>query len=107
MCELPYINFSEKQITSDMLKAIVTENLKFETKYSQNHKKSNQLEFNISKIRTEHVNAKKQFHITDFVKCYSDIFHLPSKRLSFTNNYNGRKNQITMSIQNLHTSKTN
>lgn len=78
MCELPYINFSEKQITSDLLKAIVTENLKFETKYSQNHKKSNQLEFNISKIRTEHLSAKKKFHITDLVKRYSDIVHLAS-----------------------------
>lgn len=84
------INSSGKQRVINLPKPVTVQNFfDFETmpKNTPNLNNFNvqKCKFDISKIRTSHMNSEEKEAITKLVSDYSDIFHIEGNKLTFTN----------------------
>nr|CAH7734904.1 unnamed protein product [Callosobruchus chinensis] len=85
------LNLSEESISFDISNAIEVEHF-YDYEFSENSNPPNinnldfqKYKFDISKIRTNHMNPEEIEAITKLVKEYSDIFHIEGNYLTFTN----------------------
>nr|CAH7733080.1 unnamed protein product [Callosobruchus chinensis] len=82
------LNSSENEINLDISDPIEVENFNeyVESEDIQNLNNLNfeKFKFDISKVRTDHMNHEEKLAITKLIKEYSDIFHIDGNYLTFT-----------------------
>lgn len=82
------LNATENEISFDQsreFEAIEVSETEIDSFENLNHFDCTKFKFDLSKVRTEHMNSEEKREMTKLLEEYKDIFHFPDQQLTFTN----------------------